>query len=43
MYTSPDVPSLHVSHADQETALAAVESALEMIARMEARRTESAR
>lgn len=37
VFTSPDVPELHVSHADRETALDAVQSALDMFARMEER------
>ena len=37
LVTSPDVPELHVAHADEATALAAVQSTLDMIARMEER------
>jgi hypothetical protein len=38
VYTSPDVPALHVSHADQATALSGVQSALDMLSNMEVRR-----
>jgi len=38
VYTSPAVPQLHVSHADQKTAREAVQSALEMFDRMALRR-----
>jgi hypothetical protein len=37
VFTSPDVPGLHVSHGDRQTALDAVQSALDMFARMEER------
>ncbi len=42
VYTSPDIPQLHVSHADKETALKAVQSALKMFEAME-RRLEARR
>jgi hypothetical protein len=37
VFTSPDVPELHVSHADYETARASVQPAIEMVARMKDR------
>jgi hypothetical protein len=37
VFTSPDVPQLHVSHADRQTAFNAIQSALDMFARMEER------
>jgi len=37
VFTSPDVPELHVSHADYERARASVEPAIEMVARMKNR------
>lgn len=37
VYTSPDVPELHVSHADQNRAFNAVQSALDMVDRMKRR------
>ena len=37
VFTSPDVPQLHVSHADYQTAYDAIQSALDMFARMEER------
>lgn len=39
VYTSPDVPQLHVSHSDRQIALNAVQSALDMFSRMEGRAT----
>lgn len=40
VFTSPDVPGLHVAHADYETARASVPSAVEMLERMRSRRAE---
>jgi hypothetical protein len=37
VFTSPDVPELHVSHADEETALESIQSALDMIEHMKDR------
>ncbi len=37
VFTSPDVPGLHVSHSDKQIAYDAIQSALDMFARMEER------
>ncbi len=37
VFTSPDVPQLHVSHADKQVAYESIQSALDMFERMEAR------
>ncbi len=37
VFTSPDVPELHVSHADRDKAYESIQSALDMFARMKAR------
>ena len=37
VYTSPDVPELHVSHAEKEVAYASIQSALDLLEKMKAR------
>jgi hypothetical protein len=37
VFTSPDVPGLHVSDADKDTAEGAIQSALDMLDRMQER------
>lgn len=37
VYTSPDVPGLHVSHADREKAFNAIQGTLDMLERMKER------
>lgn len=37
VFTSPDVPHLHVSHANKQTAFEAIQSALDMFEAMERR------
>lgn len=39
VFTSPDMPGLHVAHSDYDTAKASVPSAIEMLKRMRDRRT----
>ena len=40
VYTSPDVPGLFVAHADQQTALDSVPSAIKVLEEMKARRKQ---
>jgi hypothetical protein len=45
VFTSPDVPELHISHADEATALADIQPALDALdrikSRIEARRRQA--
>lgn len=38
VYTSPDVPELHISHADQQTALESIQPALDLLEQMKERK-----
>ena len=37
VFTSPDVPELHISHADQKTAFESVQPALDLLEQMKRR------
>ena len=37
VFTSPDVPELHISHADEETARASIQPALDLLEQMKER------